>query len=64
EVLQKGCKMRNISFVSGGWREAEFSQARERGGKIFQKPFKIIKIEAWLKECEKSVRPDRVLAEW
>ncbi len=64
QLLRNGCKIKNIAFVSGSWTEAEYAKAYELGCKIFQKPFQISEIDAWLEASEKSVQADRVLAEW
>jgi two-component system response regulator AtoC len=61
---KKGCKITNIAFMSGAWSESDLKYARELGCKIFSKPFTIEEINDWLDECEKYIKPDRLLSDW
>ena len=62
--IHKGCKFRNIAFMSGGWSEADLNKARSLGCKTFYKPFDISELTSWIEECEASVEKDRILSDW
>ena len=58
-----GCQCKNVALMSGQWRQAELRQARQLGCQIFNKPFQLGEIDAWLDECELRIDPDRVLTD-
>lgn len=58
-----GCKVKNRALISGSWTESGLKKAKEMKCKIFNKPFKIEELEAWLYECEKSIDPYRILSD-
>jgi CheY-like chemotaxis protein len=62
---RNGCKaiMKNKAVISGNWTKEECEQAKSLGCQIFNKPFRIEEISEWLDECEKSIDPNRKLAE-
>jgi DNA-binding response OmpR family regulator len=62
--IAKGCRVKNIAFMSGAWSESDLKKAKELGCKVFFKPFTIQEINDWLDECEKNIEPDRVLSDW
>jgi len=51
---RRGCKVdtRNVAVMSGGWTREGLERARGMGCTIFDKPFKIPELRAWLAECE------------
>lgn len=64
KLLNGGCRVRNIAFISGSWTDEEYQKALAMGCKTFNKPFDIRELKEWFNECEKGVTADRVLAEW
>ena len=59
----KGCKVPNIGVISGYWSEGAKKRADKLECKTFQKPFTLGQLEEWLDECEKNIKPDRVLSD-
>ncbi len=64
KLRKKGCKVKNIALMSGYWTQPSMHRAEEFGCKVFNKPFSMEEIEAWLDVCEKSIDPNRVLSNW
>jgi CheY-like chemotaxis protein len=62
--IRKGCKVKNIALMSGGWSMDELKQAAELDCKAFFKPFDSEELNKWLVECKKMVDPDRKLYNW
>jgi DNA-binding NtrC family response regulator len=58
-----GCKVRNVALMSGAWDLSEINRAHELGYSVFNKPFSVKDLSAWLEECEKTVEPGRVLSD-
>lgn len=64
KLLENGCKIKNIAFISGSWTDEEYARALDLGCRVFEKPFKLEQIGEWLDQCEKRIKPDRVLTVW
>jgi CheY-like chemotaxis protein len=62
--IRKGCKVKNIALMSGGWSMNELNRADALGCKIFSKPFDAEELNEWLIECSKGFDPDRKLYNW
>jgi CheY-like chemotaxis protein len=56
-----GCKVANVAAISGAWNQKLKQQARELGIEIFDKPFKVGELIAWLETCEQKIQPSRRL---
>jgi CheY-like chemotaxis protein len=61
---KNGCKVPNMAIMSGAWTEAEIDQAKGLNCRIFNKPLKIVEIDRWLDECEKSTDSNRKLSDF
>ena len=59
----KHCKTPYIAMMSGNWKKDEASQASELGCKVFDKPFSISEMEAWLDYIEKNIDLKRELSD-
>lgn len=59
----RGCKMdpRNVGVMSGSWGDEGLERARELRCRVFEKPFKIRELQAWLDGCEARCRTDSSL---
>lgn len=64
QQVRKGCKVRNIAPMSGAWSNSDLQYAWRLGCRTFEKPMDLGQFNAWLDECERTVDPNRVLAEW
>ncbi len=60
----KGCLCKHIALISGGWSNESLLRAGKLGCKVFEKPFSIDQLTAWLDEIEKEIDPDRELSNW
>jgi hypothetical protein len=58
----KGCRLRFIALMSGYWSESDLLLARQYDCKIFQKPFTLSELHAWLGKVEHQIDPSRCLA--
>ena len=58
----KGCHIRFVALMSGYWSEGDLLLARQYDCKIFQKPFPLSELYAWLDEVERQIDPSRCLA--
>ena len=61
---RKGCRAPFVALASGAWSEAGIAQAEEFGCRVFQKPFDIDALLAWVEECAAQIDPERVLDSW
>ena len=61
---KKGCKIKNIAFMSGRWTAADMNFARKLGCKILYKPFTLETVLDWLDECKKRMDKNRLLSNW
>jgi DNA-binding response OmpR family regulator len=63
--VEGGCKgaVSNTAVMSDSWTHEELELARELGCKVFEKPFRFKDFSNWLDNREKTVEPDRRLAE-
>ena len=61
---EKGCKVRNIALMSGGWTEEEVRLAEDHGYEVFHKPFALSRMLDWLDDCERHLDPKRKLSDW
>jgi len=61
---EKGCKIKNIAFMSGPWSKSDLKYAQELGCKVFHYPYTFEEINDWLDECEKNISPGRLLSNW
>jgi CheY-like chemotaxis protein len=61
--FKHGCKIKNVALMSGAWSDGEARRATDLGCRVFNKPFSVKEIDAWLAECEKGVDPKRVLSD-
>ena len=62
--LEKGCSHPHVAVMAGNWREGDWERAEALGCKVFDKPFIIADLLAWVEEVERLVPPDRRLADW
>lgn len=61
--IQKGCKVKSWALMSGDWTHANLDSAQNLGCRIFTKPFDILKIVRWIKECQKRMDSYRELSD-
>jgi CheY-like chemotaxis protein len=61
--MQRGCKgiIGNKAVLSGTWSEQELAQAKLLGCRVFDKPFKLNDIVAWMNDREQRILPGRKL---
>lgn len=59
--IKKGCRVKNIGLMSGGWSDANLKKAKKLGCRTFFKPFDLEELIRWLKQCENNINPNRVL---
>jgi DNA-binding NtrC family response regulator len=62
--LSKGCKCKHLALMSGNLNESDYQFAKEKGIKVFKKPFSISEIDKWVKEIEKARKATRRLSDW
>jgi len=60
----KGCKCKNMALMSGDFTESDVVRAKSIGLVLFRKPFAITEILEWIESIEKTIDPDRKLADW
>lgn len=62
--IDRGCKgiVGNKAILSGTWLDKDLAEAKRLGCQVFNKPYKVNEILAWLKEREKNILPGRKLA--
>ncbi len=61
--IRLGCKIRNVALMSGAWELPEINRAHQLGASVFNKPFSVKDLNAWLDECEKNIEPGRALSD-
>ena len=61
---RKGCKCKNMALMSGDFTESDIVRAKSIGLVLFRKPFSITEILDWIERIEKTIDPDRKLADW
>ena len=59
--MKKGCRVKNIGLMSGGWSSADLKKAKTLGCRTFFKPFDLEELINWLKECENNINRHRIL---
>ena len=64
DQVKKGCKVKHIALMSGGWSASYLHQANALGCKTFSKPFDLRELKKWLDECEKRIEPASRLYNW
>jgi CheY-like chemotaxis protein len=60
----KGCHLKFIALMSGCWSEDDLQLARLYDCKVFQKPFALSELYAWLDDCERQIDHSRCLADF
>jgi DNA-binding response OmpR family regulator len=60
----KGCAGPQIALMSGAWSPAAHARAVRLGCRLFEKPFEIPELLAWLHLAEVQVAPRRALLDW
>ena len=64
KLLEKGCKLRNLAFMSGYFTARDADRAAKLGCVLFSKPFEMDAIAAWVEVVEQSIPPGRMLYDW
>jgi hypothetical protein len=64
EQIRKGCKCKNMTLMSGDFTENDVVRAKSIGLMLFRKPFGITEILEWIERIEKTIDPNRKLADW
>jgi len=64
DQIRKGCKVKHIALMSGGWSVGYLRQANSLGCKTFSKPFNLEDLKKWLEECDKRIEPVAKLHNW
>lgn len=64
QLLEKNCRRPQIALMSGSWTDAEIKRAERLGCKVFQKPFHMAEMIAWLEQAEQNIPPERHLFDW
>ena len=64
QQISKGCKCKHLALMSADLTEADSDRARAVGIKLFNKPFALEEIDAWVDEIEASIPPNRKLLDW
>ena len=49
-------------MMSGNWPNEDLAMAKKLGCKVFNKPFDLSEIDAWLDDVEKNIDLDRELS--
>lgn len=62
--VRKGCKVKNIALMSGGWSTNELHQADALGCKTLSKPFDFAELKRWLHNCEQGTVQSGELCDW
>jgi CheY-like chemotaxis protein len=57
-----GCRVPNVAVMSGSWNETELEEARRLSCRVFEKPFLLEDLNAWLSQSEKKIDPHRELS--
>ena len=63
-LLEKGCKLRNLAFMSGAFMPGDDERAAKLGCALFSKPLDMHAIATWVEVVEQSISPRRVLYDW
>lgn len=64
DLLNKGCRFKNIMIMSADFTMPEYRQSVELGFNTIEKPFSFNEIKVWLDECKKNIDPNRKLKNW
>jgi len=59
-----GCKGEHFALLSGAYSDEELQKAKKLGCQIFEKPFRMATLAAWLDQCERHIDPNRKLWDW
>lgn len=62
--VRKGCKIRNLAIMSGGWSEVTIKRARDLGCAVFEKPVALSALADWLDKCEERMDQGKDLSNW
>jgi len=64
KLLRKGCKLRNLAFISGYFTPRDIERAAKLGCVLFSKPFEMQAIADWVEIVEQSIPTGRILYNW
>lgn len=64
QQIKKGCKVNAYALMSGDLTGVDLERTKKLGVKLFEKPFKLSKLSDWIKNVEKQIPENRVLADW
>jgi len=64
ERLDNGCKSKCRALMSANWSDTDLQKAQEFGCRIFHKPFNLVELLDWLKDCGKRIESERELSDW
>lgn len=62
--MEKGCRIKDITLMSGDWIEADLEYAEKTGCRVLYKPFGLEEIVPWLESRSKRIQPERRLLNW
>jgi len=62
DMKRKGCKVKDISIMSGDWTIEAIEEAGKLDLKVIEKPFKFEVMGDWLDKCEKGLKENRKLS--
>jgi hypothetical protein len=62
--MGKGCQCKNMALMSGDFTENDVLKAKSIGLMLLRKPFGFKEILEWIEGIEKTIDPDRKLADW
>ena len=64
QQINKGCKVNAYALMSSDLTEADSERAKTLGIKLFEKPFRLNELSDWVKNVEKQIPENRLLADW
>ena len=64
KLIAKGCRQRHFALMSGAFTDADRARASRLGCALFDKPFDMKALTAWVEAAEKSIPAERVLFDW
>jgi CheY-like chemotaxis protein len=63
-LQKKGCRVPFVGIMSGSWLENDRERADDLGCRLFDKPFRVDEVTAWLQQVESRLSPAPPLYDW
>jgi response regulator RpfG family c-di-GMP phosphodiesterase len=64
QQIHKGCKCKHFALMSGDLSDVNLDRAAALGIKLFNKPFSIAEIKAWVEKSEATLSKSNPLSNW